>query len=94
MPTPSQVDTLVSDDSPAFSPTICITEFLLGISEIRARSVPLKTYAAISYAHLPASGNGKSCLGPVFRPLTDSDQNSFPIFLCHIVVPHFLDKIK
>ena len=34
----------------------------------------------------PASGNGLSCLGPVFRPITDSDQHSFPIFLCHIGV--------
>ena len=49
----------------------------------------LKTYAVISNAHLPASGNGESCLGPVFRPLTDSDQHSFPLFLCHISVPTF-----
>ena len=42
----------------------------------------------------PASGNGLSCLGPVFRPLTDSDQHSFPIFLCHIGVPTFSWQIK
>ena len=45
----------------------------------------LKTYAAISNASL----NGESCLGPVFRPLTDSDQQQLPIFLCHIGVPTF-----
>ena len=49
----------------------------------------LKTYAAIFYAHLSRSANGDSCLGPVFRPLTDSDQHSFLIFLCHIGAPTF-----
>ena len=51
-------------------------------------SIP-KTYAAISNGTLPASGNGYSCLGPVFRPLTDSNQHGFPTFLCHIGVPTF-----
>ena len=37
----------------------------------------------------PASGNGEICLGPVFRPLTDSDQHSFPLFLCRVGVPTF-----
>ena len=37
----------------------------------------------------PVSANGESCLGPVFRPLMDSDQHSFPISLCHIGVPRF-----
>ena len=41
-----------------------------------------------------ASGNGKSCLGPVSRPLTDSDQHCFPIFLCHIGVPTFSQQNK
>ena len=46
----------------------------------------LKTYAAISNAHLSRFWKR---LGPVFRPLTDSDQHSFPTFLCHIGVPTF-----
>ena len=37
----------------------------------------------------PASENWESCLGPVFRTLTDSDQDSFSIFLYHIGDPTF-----
>ena len=33
------------------------------------RLFPMRTF--------PASANGESWLGPVFRPLTDSDQHSF-----------------
>ena len=55
---------------------------------------PLKTYAAISNAHLSApSANGESCLGPVFRPLTDSDQHSFRYSYVISVFRHFLHKI-
>ena len=50
------------------------------------RLFPMRTF--------PASGNGLSCLRRVFRPLTDSDQQNFHIFLCHIGVQTFLDKIK
>ena len=38
---------------------------------------------------IPASGNRLSCLGPVFRPFTDSDHHSFHKLLCHIDVPSF-----
>ena len=47
----------------------------------------LKTYAAISHAHLFSVW--KQLKLPVFRPFTDSDQHSFQIFLCHIGVPTF-----
>ena len=41
----------------------------------------------------PASANGESCLGPVFRPLTDSDQQSFQYSYVISVFRHFLRKI-
>ena len=41
----------------------------------------------------PASANGESCLGPVFRPLTDSDQHSFRYSYVISVFRHFLHKI-
>ena len=42
----------------------------------------------------PASASGETCLGPVFRPLTDSDQHSFRYSYVISVFRHFLDKIK
>ena len=41
-----------------------------------------------------ASANGESCLGPVFRPLTDSDQHSFRYSYVISVFRHFLHKIS
>ena len=38
---------------------------------------------------IPGSGNRLSCLGPVFRPFTDSDQHIFQKLLCYIDVPTF-----
>ena len=40
-----------------------------------------------------ASANGGSCLGPVFRPLTDSNQHSFRYSYVISVFRHFLHKI-
>ena len=42
------------------------------------RLFPMRTF--------PASGNGYSCLGPVFRPLMDSDQHSFSTHLIELIV--------
>ena len=53
----------------------------------------LKTYAAFSNAHLSRVWNGESCLGPVFRPLKDSDQHSFRYSYVISVFRHFLHKI-
>ena len=49
------------------------------------RLFPMRTF--------PASANGESCLGPVFRPLTDSDQHSFRYSYVTLVFRHFLYKI-
>ena len=49
------------------------------------RLFPMRTF--------PASANGESCLGPVFRPLTDSDQHSFRYSYVISVFLHFLHKI-
>ena len=49
----------------------------------------LKTYAANFMRIITASASRLSCLGPVFRPFTDSDQHSFPKLLRHIDVPTF-----
>ena len=49
------------------------------------RLFPMRTF--------PASANRESCLGPVFRPLTDSDQHSFRYFYVISVFRHFLHKI-
>ena len=51
------------------------------------RLFPMRTF--------PVSANGESCLGPVFRPLTDSDQHSFRhSYVIHVsVFRHFLHKI-
>ena len=54
----------------------------------------LKTYAAISNAHLSRVWKRVKLSGSRFRPLTDSDQHSFLIFLCHIGVPTFSWQIK
>ena len=72
-----------------------LTEICIIIVYIKTRAITnvLKTYAAISNAHLSASANGESCLGPVFRPLTDSDQHSFRYSYAISVFRHFLHKI-
>ena len=49
------------------------------------RLFPMRTF--------PASANVDSCLGPVFRPLTDSDQHSFRYSYVISVFRHFLHKI-
>ena len=49
------------------------------------RLFPMRTFSA--------SANGESCLGPVFRPLTDSDQHSFRYSHVISVFRHFLHKI-
>ena len=49
------------------------------------RLFPMRTF--------PASANGESCLGPVFRPLTDSDQHSYRYSYVISVFRHFLHKI-
>ena len=43
--------------------------------------------------NFPASANEESCLGPVFRPLADSDQRSFRYSYVISVFRHFLHKI-
>ena len=43
-------------------------------------------------AIFPAAGNGESCLGPVFRPFTNSHQYRFQIRLRLVDVSAFLDK--
>ena len=49
------------------------------------RLFPMRTFSA--------SANGESCLDPVFRPLTDSDQHSFRYSYVISVFRHFLHKI-
>ena len=49
------------------------------------RLFPMRTF--------PASANGESCLGPAFRPWTDSDQHSFQNSYVISVFRHFLYKI-
>ena len=53
----------------------------------------LKTYAAFPMRTFPASANRESCLGPVFRPLMDSNQHSFRYSSVISVFRHFLHKI-
>ena len=40
----------------------------------------------ISMRIIPASGNKESCLGPIFRPFTYSDQYSLQVLLCRTLV--------
>ena len=49
------------------------------------RLFPIRTFLA--------SANGESYLGPVFRPLTDSDQHRFRYSYVISVFRHFLHKI-
>ena len=57
----------------------------LQLNKRHMRLFPMRTF--------PASANGESCLGPVFRPLTDSDQHSFRYSYVISVFRHFLHKI-
>ena len=43
---------------------------------------------------IPAPGKRSRCLGPVFRPFTNSDQHSFQILYAISMFRQFLDKIK
>ena len=43
----------------------------------------------ISLGTFPASGNEESCLGPVFRQFTISDQYSFQKLLCQMDISTF-----
>ena len=38
---------------------------------------------------IPVAGNRESCLGPVFRPFTYSDQYGFQIRLCQMDISAF-----
>ena len=44
--------------------------------------------------NIPAAGNKESCLGPVFRPFTISDQYSFQILLGQMDISAFSGQNK
>ena len=62
-------------------------------SIIERTSFPTMNFIKDICGYFPASANGESCLGRVFRPLTDSDQHSFRYSYVISVFRHFLDKI-